>query len=445
MVRLLVVLLALSGCEDLRPALDRSGALYYEVTFDRTEGLTEEDKAPFNLEWEDVALQVVAYGHDRELLEQDVQLTVRVTPGEVESAWESGLTGAGEDLDDPRSTRIELVGGVANAVVRIRRSFDQTRIWVSDEGRIDRSGVEQDIGSFASGVAPLMWFRKPTISEMQSPANADQDSALVHSYVPLRGWVEGEPDPRDLRVTSVLNDGFYVTDYSSPPGSYRSLFVFTFSRPEGVVVGQQLAGLSGIVGEYIGFTELQFPDWIVSGPPIALPAPLELDPSIVCDDVEMERYESEVVHVTLPASDFRSAGECDDYVDHGQWPAALPGTCGGSTARITVVNVNTVPCYQFPECEVPRAVEPDEGSPFHPPLTELTGVLRHTAPADPPWILDVRSCLDFNLDELPESCDCEQLMARPLSGPRKAPHKYYRDIASCDGTPYTLHPRLSDN
>ena len=61
------------------------------------------------------------------------------------------------------------------------------------------------------------------------------------------------------------------------------------------------------------------------------------------------------------------------------------------------------------------------------------GLLRHTQYANPPWILEVRDCLDFPEADRPE--DCEDLLLEPMSGPRLAPRYERRDVPSCvDGT-----------
>jgi hypothetical protein len=419
-----LLLLLLPACHpDVVAPHDHDGPLYFEVELlDVQGGLDPDDRRPFSGDGDAFRVRVTAMGYDKRPMDWSGDVALHATPGK--------LVG---------TESLRLVDGEAEATLTLALAYDQARLWVSDEG------TEDEPGSFASGASSTLWFTRPTVADVQRPTNADGDSSLVHNYVPIRGWTE--EDPRDLVVTSVLNDGFYVTDFSDPPGSYRSLFVFTFSRPDGIAPGLRLEYVTGIVSEFIGFTELGFPDWKVAGEPFVLPPPLVLDPSIVCDDEEMEKYEAEVVRIEDIASDFQRGSDCADYREHGQWPVALDGTCGGNPARMTVVNLNTVPCYRFPECDEnrPPLDDTDPGAAeTHPPLSALTGVLRHTAPADPPWILDVRSCLDFQPGELPESCDCQSLLQRPLSGPRKAPQYYYRDVASCDGSPYPIAPLLRD-
>lgn len=399
---LTLLILLLPACVSV-PGSDATGPLFFEVEFlSSPAGLDPDFPASFSASAVDYPIRIQAIGQDHEPLDWSGQLVVHASPGQLES-----------------SETVTLTGGEGTTTVRVALAYDELRIWVSDEGS------DESPGSFASGVAPAVHLELPTIAQLQEPLGSDDASALVHNYVPVRGYADPQ-DPRELIVTSVLNDGFYVTDRSDPDGSFNSLFVFTFSRPDHVSEGARLDSLAGIVAEYIGYTEMQFPTYRVESGGHYAGDPSVLDPSIVCDDDAMEAWEASVVRVEDLVSDFRSAADCVDYVEYGQWPALLPGSCGGDDARITIVNVNTVPSFDFPECE---ANQP-------PPQVQLdyvVGVLRHTAPADPPWIIDIRNCNDFPPESRPE--DCDQLLQLPLSGPRKAPAHFYRDIETCEAHP----------
>jgi hypothetical protein len=398
----LLLLLVLCACVKTE-APSRSGPLFFEVEFTGSpEGLDPANPAAFSTSAVDYPVRITAIGQDREPMDWDGEVTVKATPGVIES-----------------SETITVSAGQATATIAIALAFDELRIWVSDEGD------DATPGSYASGVAPAIHLALPTVAELQTPLGSDDASPLIHNYVPVKAWSDPQ-DPRELIVTSVLNDGFYVTDRSQADGTFNSLFVFTFSRPDFVVPGARLGSLAGIVSEYIGYTEMQFPTYKVESTGHFTGTPSVLDPAIVCDDDIMEGWEAAVVRIDNLVADFQQAAECEDYLAYGQWPARLPGTCGGQDARVTIVNVNTVPSFGFPQCEdnlPPPALE----------LDYLVGVLRHTAPADPPWIIDVRSCLDFPPQSRPD--DCPQLLARPLSGPRQAPEPFYRDLQTCEAYP----------
>ena len=363
------------------------GPLFFELEFSSSpQGIDEDFPAPFSTAGVDYPVQIRAIGNDRELMEDwNGSVRVHVSPGELQS-----------------SETVSVIGGVANTTISVALAFDELRIWVSDEGDEERAGT------YASGVAEPIYIELPTVAELQIPLGSDDASPLTHNYVPVKAW--GDPhEPRELIVTSVLNDGFYVTDFSQDLGTYNSLFVFTFSRPDYVVPGARMLHLAGIVSEYIGYTEMQFPTYEVESTGHSTGQIPVLDPALVCDDAGMEPWEASVVRVEGLTSHFTQARDCEDYLQYGQWPAKLSGTCGGGEALITVVNINTVPSFAFPECEdnlPPPTVE----------LDYLVGILRHVAPADPPWVIDVRSCLDFPEELRPD--DCAQLLERPLGDSR---------------------------
>lgn len=86
------------------------------------------------------------------------------------------------------------------------------------------------------------------------------------------------PD-QGMIVTGITNSGFYVTDLSaqkmSPdsgnpaapgfdalPGHFGHIFVYTYSAPADLYVGDHLIELTGSVQEFSGDTQLDFPGWV---------------------------------------------------------------------------------------------------------------------------------------------------------------------------------------
>ncbi|HCP46717.1 MAG TPA: hypothetical protein DIU15_11775 [Deltaproteobacteria bacterium] len=384
-------------------------------------GLSEELSLPFTVEDRTFDLTVDALGPDGSSGSNFTGcLTIHVTTGVLE-----GSTSSLSDPDCPSGT-LAVADGYGTGTVTISRAYDRLRIWLSDEGSAESPG------SFATGASDAIFVRHPTVTQLQQSDSAIE-SPLEREYVPILGWDPEHPEKyrRQLIVTSITNDGFYVTDQANSPGSYNSLFVFSFSRPEGIEVGDRLKSLAGIVAEFLGFTELQFPTWEVESRGHSPRAPSVIPPGIVCEDSRMEAWESSVVRLEDLSSDLRPS-DCEDLNEYGQWPASLPGTCGGATARVNVVNINTVPSFSFPECEESSECQtaPAPSWCFQPrQLDYLVGILRHTRYASPPWILEVRDCLDFPEAHRPD--DCEDLLLEPMSGPRHSPRYEQRQVPSC--------------
>jgi hypothetical protein len=438
---LLSLPLTLAACMDL-PAEganeDGSGFQAEELQplwFDLSTSLTEGDPGTsadnplaFSIEGHSFEISVTAMGYDHEPISDfEACLQLHLTSGILE---EVSPTGGANGC--PAGT-LPVSSGTANASVLVSRAYDQLRIWASDEG------TANEAGSFASGSTDAIHTRLPTVAQVQA-SDSTIESPLQHQYVHFLGYDPEIPEShrRELVVTTITNDGFYVTDRSDAPGSFNSMFVFSFSRPDDLLVGDRLSKLAGIVNEFLGFTELQFPTWTVESSGNQIGEPAVLDPSIVCIGSEMEAWESSVVRVDTILTDVTRASDCVDYNEYGQWPALLPGECEGNEARINVVNVNTVPSWKFPECEQgSECLQPNRPDwCFEPrPLDYLVGVLRHTRYASPAWILEVRDCLDFPIEDRPS--DCAQLLMLPPSGPRHAPFYQRREAPEC--TYGTLH------
>ncbi len=438
---LTTLVLSLAACADLpsdeatdgsnESISDESLPLWFALNTELTSGApgtTADNPLPFSTEGHSFELTVTAMGYDRApMTDFDGCLTLHLTSGILD-----GVTAVGGASGCPEDT-LPITNGSSNATVVVSRAFDQLRIWVSDEG------TAAEPGSFASGSTDAIYTRLPTVAQVQA-SDSTVESPLEHQYVHFLGYDPELPESarRELVVTTITNDGFYVTDRSDPAGSYNSLFVFSFSRPDDLLVGDRLSKLTGIVSEFLGFTELQFPTWAVESSGNNIGEATVLDPSMVCIGLEMEAWESSVVRIENILTDVSRASDCLDYNEYGQWPALLPDECEGGDARINVVNINTVPSWKFPECDPDsECLQPDRPEwCFEPkPLDYLVGVLRHTRYASPPWILEVRDCLDFPIEHRPS--DCEQLLMHPPSGPRHAPFYQRRESPTC--TYGTLH------
>lgn len=140
--------------------------------------------------------------------------------------------------------------------------------------------------SFHVGVSPPLFFEPPSISTVQeNPDSATGPSPLAGQAVEIRADANHE-----LVVTNVVGSGFYVTDISRQ--NYNSIFVFNFSFPEGVSIGDRICEVSGGVVEFNALTQLQFPSWGIQGKPRSdsenrLPNPEDEEDLLLLGDIEL--------------------------------------------------------------------------------------------------------------------------------------------------------------
>lgn len=155
--------------------------------------------------------------------------------------------------------------------VQMRFTHGKMRLWVEDAIRVKREEAADPWCSlnnfkisedgiyceptYATGVSEEFTFEPQTIKMIQyNPDLPAGDSALLHNY----GQINALPG-HDIVVTNVVSSGFYITDLGDE--DYNSLFIFTFSQPSRVEVGDRICEVSGGVSEFTGMTQLQFPSW----------------------------------------------------------------------------------------------------------------------------------------------------------------------------------------
>lgn len=150
----------------------------------------------------------------------------------------------------------------------VRYAFGSARIWVEDTERraVDLNNpvcpndkfTEDGLScepSYASGASQLFVFEPQTIRMIQyNPDRLDGSSPLLYEYGQIRG-LRGH----DIVVTNVVSTGFYITDKGDP--DFNSIFIFTFSQPGRVEIGDRICEVSGGIAEFTGMTQLQFPSW----------------------------------------------------------------------------------------------------------------------------------------------------------------------------------------
>ncbi len=196
---------------------------------------------------------------------------VTVRPGQLQSI-------DGETTED----RIQFTGGLAEAEVAWRFSFGETQIWIEDVGEdpIDEceDGKDNDGDQLidsqdpdcirategtgkatnAIGISPVFHFKMPKVSDVQFSPICTTESPILGENMTIN---EGT-----LIVTGTSQGGLYVSDLDGFEKGYHTLYLYTYSNPGGVKRGDRLCSVSGNVIEFIGNTQLNYPEFEVYDP-----------------------------------------------------------------------------------------------------------------------------------------------------------------------------------
>lgn len=310
----------LGGCEEVPiPERIEPTFIYVELLDDALG--SEQDPLPFSSEPAELQVRVSTLDIDGEpYTDFNGDLTLDIRPGDVEQ--------------DPKVT---LVDGVYEGPVTVKNGFGPTRIWFSDLG--DKDVDSGRPASFATGVSDEIWYQLPTVAEM----NRDEDTQTNQ----LEGeFAELRAEDRDLRISAVGADGFWVLDLMDPPGGFGSMFIYTFSAADHEVqVGRRLSLLNGNNREYLATTQLSFPSYVVTDDPaVEMPEPALIDWALCGNSEVLEGYEGAVVRLEdarIPSDFVEGSEEYTDYIAFGQWPLEPAG--GDSGCRFYVESGTSIP------------------------------------------------------------------------------------------------------
>lgn len=213
---------------------------------------------------------------------------------------------------------MQVTAGVGRGVVKVEHLYSDIRLWVSDappealssEGAVLPGAPEEpEERTYATGISSPVIFEDPTVASVQLPDPFDPQNQDPPDQSPLLGQFlsigrpptggstlkqscsdDPENDGKDalLVVTGTDPTGFFVTDLTACrqrevlkdihgsvfvrtpepdgfyPGRFASMFIYNYSYPEGLDVGDLLWGVSGSVQEFTGTTQLTFPAWNVA-------------------------------------------------------------------------------------------------------------------------------------------------------------------------------------
>lgn len=305
-----------------------------------------------------------------------------------------------------------ITGGKAmGQTVTVPIAFGPTTLWIDD-------GKDAD-PTYATGTSPILWYRDPFISDLQTPKSETALDAL--SAIPLESKQVSVGTSRygargRFVVTSVFSQGYTVSDVQcadatgAPPctaQAYDHAMIFSFSAPRGangapILEGQLIDGFAGGVDEFNGLTEIGFPQTFGDGgvnvnkarEPVPAIADTEttLTPETWFDAltatgggvINFERNEAAPIQIN-------GGKVCDadaDYTTYKQWkldPFGVGGNCMGNKKIINVITAGTVSDFD----------------PFTPPgrtLPKVIGVLRPVNIGTfNVWIIYPRSAADLTL------------------------------------------------
>ena len=295
-----------------------------------------------------------------------------------------------------------------------RRDDDHDGWWdyPADPGCFYANDDTEEAGTYSTGLSQTLTFENPTLADIEGRTTA---SPLSGAAVTVEVGSLREPS---VVVTRLAVDGMYLSDLRYLD-DYGHVFAYNYSTPERTRVCDRLRRVDGIVSEFFGFTELNFPSWEIvpwegeaGDGTCPLPEPKTITSSLLADALVMETWEGGMIRVENvrvgrfencditgdgivnragptgcdPECECANACEADagctevvQYREFGQWSVRLDG---GSGPKLLVVSNATVPGY-----------DPSEHS--GETIDVLTGTMRSIAFLDPPWILEPRCPADL--------------------------------------------------
>jgi hypothetical protein len=290
----------LLGCWN--PAVhERVEPSFIQVELDGFEAGTEESPRAFSTEALDVPVTVTTLDVHGDPYSFTGDLKPQVRPGVL--------------LSEPW---VSVEGGSWSGTLSMKNGFGPTRFWLTDEG--DKDEDSGRTASWGAGVSDAIWISAPTISEFQTSDDIETNQLAGE-------FAEVKVADRQVVVTARDAAGMWVTDISDGVGTYNSVFVYTFSRPDDAYpVGARITLLTGINQEYLASTQLSFPTLETDGTTLEVPAAYALQ---TCGDDEMEGLESSRVLISdgeIPSTFVEGTEEYTDFLTYGQWPLTF-GSC----------------------------------------------------------------------------------------------------------------------
>jgi hypothetical protein len=198
---------------------------------------------------------------------------------------------------------VGFVPAAPNAVAQCQNGVDDDGNGLADypvdPGCYFLNDDSEGVGTAAYGVSPTIYYAFPRIHDVQGGTSP---SRFVSKQVEILG-----DDTKRMIVTSITNDGMYVTDIDGPATGFNSLFVYNFNAPYGVRACDKLTRLAGNVSNFFGFTELGTPGWSITAwisdeksGPCPIPDFPEITDAIAAANSTLQPWSSALVKVKTP-------------------------------------------------------------------------------------------------------------------------------------------------
>lgn len=296
----LAALLALAAGPCVEKRALEPGLGHIRVTLTDIAGVTGGDGSrgdPYDYPEGEVTFTFNAAAYDKQGLIMDCApghgcheetATVQVYPGRTTSFPTEG---------EPEPTVQFSAGRVAGASFSARNLHGRSALLVIDRRRIEGEPVQgvlrqipqyQVAGSHALGASRNVYFDPPRLRHIQIDDyvrnQLDIDySALERRFVDI-DCRNDEPAPGlpsdghgKLVVTGIYNEGFYVTDVADAGQGFNHLYVYNYSYPEDLALGDRLDRLVGTSQDFSGATQISFPAWTRAMDAELHPEPFRVD------------------------------------------------------------------------------------------------------------------------------------------------------------------------
>lgn len=245
--------------------------------------------------------------------------------------------------------------------------------------------------TYATGTSESLWIRSPYLQEISKPYDEDSQTALERSPLEnkqINVTQSRYGDTGHLIVTGVYPDRYTLSDINCPQegstcqtGAYDSIVVYSFNQARdefgnSLKVGHIVSRLTGAVMEFIGLTELSFPqtfleDQTPRADKVPEPASIRSDwlryPPSQQNLIELEKLEASLVSVEGVVCNFDNEYVKADFEEYGQWKVDVGQGCRNA---VNIISYGQAPdfdpqAHQNEQIKIIGTLQPVNIGQFH--------------------------------------------------------------------------------